>query len=37
VVDQRVALQDAEEALDAVVGWPTILEWSKGVIDRFSF
>ncbi len=37
VVEQRVALHAAESALDAVVGWPTILEWSKGVTDRFSF
>ena len=26
-----------ERALDAVVGWPTILEWSRGVVDRFAF
>jgi predicted peroxiredoxin len=37
VVEQRVALGQAEAALDAVVGWPTILEWSRGVVDRFSF
>ena len=37
VVDQKVALGEAEAALDAVVGWPTILEWSRGVVDRFSF
>jgi predicted peroxiredoxin len=37
VVEQRVGLGQAEAALDAVVGWPTILEWSRGVIDRFSF
>jgi predicted peroxiredoxin len=37
VVEQKVALDDAEVALDAVVGWPTILEWSRGVVDRFSF
>ena len=37
VVDQRVDLGEAEAALDAVVGWPTILEWSRGVVDRFSF
>ncbi len=37
VVEQKVALADAERALDAVVGWPTILEWSRGVADRFSF
>jgi uncharacterized protein (DUF58 family) len=37
VVDEGVALAEAERALDAVVGWPTILEWSRGVADRFSF
>lgn len=37
VVEQRVDLGEAERALDAVVGWPTILEWSRGVVDRFSF
>jgi len=26
-----------EDVLDAVVGWPTILEWSRGVPDRFIF
>jgi predicted peroxiredoxin len=29
--------RDAEGALDAVVGWPTILEWTRGVADRHSF
>jgi predicted peroxiredoxin len=37
VVEQRIDLGEAERALDAVVGWPTILEWSRGVVDRFSF
>jgi predicted peroxiredoxin len=37
VVEQKVGLGEAEAALDAVVGWPTILEWSRGVVDRFSF
>lgn len=37
LVEQKVALGDAERALDAVVGWPTILEWSSGVVDRFFF
>lgn len=27
----------ADGVVDAVVGWPTILEWSRGVPDRFSF
>jgi hypothetical protein len=37
VVEQRVDLGEADRALDAVVGWPTIIEWSRGVVDRFSF
>lgn len=37
VVAERVPLTEAERALDAVVGWPTILEWSRGVVDRFFF
>ncbi|HET9555194.1 MAG TPA: DsrE family protein [Anaeromyxobacteraceae bacterium] len=37
VVEQKVDLAAAQVALDAVVGWPTILEWSRGVVDRFSF
>ncbi len=37
VVSEKVPLAEAERALDAVVGWPTILEWSRGVVDRFSF
>jgi predicted peroxiredoxin len=37
LVEQKVPLGQAEAALDAVVGWPTILEWSRGVVDRFSF
>jgi hypothetical protein len=37
VVDQKVDLGAAQAALDAVVGWPTIIEWSRGVVDRFSF
>jgi hypothetical protein len=37
VVAERVDLAHAEAALDAVVGWPTVIEWSRGVVDRFSF
>ncbi len=37
VVEEKVPLDATERALDAVVGWPTILEWSRGVVDRFSF
>ena len=37
VVEEKVPLSEAERALDAVVGWPTILEWSRGVVERFFF
>jgi predicted peroxiredoxin len=37
VVAEKVPLADAERALDAIVGWPTIVEWSRGVVDRFFF
>jgi predicted peroxiredoxin len=37
VVAEKLHLADAERALDAIVGWPTILEWSRGVVDRFFF
>ncbi len=37
IVAEGVALGDADRALDAVVGWPTVLEWSRGVVDRFFF
>jgi hypothetical protein len=37
VVEARIDLEAAERALDAVVGWPTVLEWTRGVVDRFSF
>jgi hypothetical protein len=37
VVEEKVPLADAERALDAIVGWPTVLEWSRGVVDRFYF
>ena len=37
VVEEKVSLDDANRALDAVVGWPTILEWSAGVVDRYFF
>lgn len=37
VVEERVPLEEAERALDGVVGWPTILEWTRGVADRFFF
>lgn len=36
-VAEGVDLGRAESALDAVVGWPTVLEWSRGVVDRFFF
>jgi predicted peroxiredoxin len=37
VVEEKVELGTAERALDAVVGWPTILEWTRGVTERFFF
>jgi hypothetical protein len=37
LVDAKVDLSLADAALDAVVGWPTVLEWSRGVVDRFYF
>jgi sulfur relay (sulfurtransferase) DsrF/TusC family protein len=37
LVGAGLSPQDAEGALDAVVGWPTILEWTRGVADRHSF
>lgn len=37
VVSERVDPAEAGRVLDAVVGWPTVLEWSRGVVDRFHF
>jgi predicted peroxiredoxin len=37
LVEERVDPSVAERALDAVVGWPTVIEWSRGVVDRFYF
>lgn len=37
LVEQRIDPAVAEKALDAIVGWPTIIEWSRGVVDRFHF
>jgi hypothetical protein len=37
VVEEKVPLDLAQRTLDAVVGWPTVLEWSRGVPDRFFF
>jgi predicted peroxiredoxin len=37
VVAEGVDPAAAERALDAVVGWPTVLEWTRGVVERFSF
>ncbi len=37
LVAARIDPARAEGAVDAVVGWPTILEWSRGVPDRFFF
>ncbi|HET6439931.1 MAG TPA: DsrE family protein [Anaeromyxobacter sp.] len=37
LVEEKVPLEAAERALDAVVGWPTVLAWTKDVTERFSF
>ncbi len=37
VVEERVDPGEAAAGFDAVVGWPTVVEWSRGVVDRFSF
>ncbi len=37
VVEQKVTPEGAERTFDAVVGWPTVIEWSRGVVDRFFF
>lgn len=37
VVEERVPLDAAQRTLDGVVGWPTILEWSRGIADRYFF
>jgi hypothetical protein len=37
VVEERVDPSEAAAGYDAVVGWPTVLEWSRGVVDRFFF
>ena len=37
LVAEKVDPSMAEGAVDAVVGWPTVLEWSRGVVDRFTF
>src|SRR5690242_10909265 len=37
VVEEKVDLAAAEAGFDAVVGWPTVVEWSRGVVDRFFF
>jgi uncharacterized protein (DUF58 family) len=37
LVESKVDAAAADAALDAVVGWPTVMEWSRGVVDRFFF
>ncbi len=37
LVEHRVDPARAQAALDAVIGWPTVMEWSRGVVDRFFF
>jgi predicted peroxiredoxin len=37
LVAEKVDPDAAERALDAVVGWPTVIEWTRGVVDRYFF
>jgi hypothetical protein len=37
LLEAKVLPAHAEAALDAIVGWPTVVEWSRGVVDRFFF
>jgi uncharacterized protein (DUF58 family) len=37
LVAEKVDPAAAQGALDAVVGWPTVLEWTRGVAERFFF
>lgn len=37
VVESGLDPAAAQAVLDAVIGWPTILEWTRGVADRFFF
>jgi predicted peroxiredoxin len=37
LVESGVDPAVAQDVVDAVVGWPTILEWTRGVADRFHF
>ena len=37
VVEEKIDVDRADAALDAVIGWPTVVEWSRGVVDRFFF
>ena len=37
LVEEKVDPAAAQGTLDAVVGWPTVLEWTRGVADRFFF
>jgi predicted peroxiredoxin len=37
LVASRLEPSAVQDVVDAVVGWPTILEWTRGVSDRFFF
>lgn len=37
VVEEKVDPAEAAAGYDAVVGWPTVHDWSGGVVDRFFF
>ncbi len=37
LVAEKVDPARAEDRVDAIVGWPSVVEWSRGVVDRFFF
>lgn len=37
LVAEKVDPAAAQGVLDAVMGWPTVLEWTRGVAERFFF
>ncbi len=37
LVSEKLDRGRADASLDAVVGWPTVVDWSRGVVDRFFF
>jgi intracellular sulfur oxidation DsrE/DsrF family protein len=37
VVEERVDAAEAAAGYDAVIGWPTVHDWTRGVAERFFF